>query len=152
MLEALAQSALGERSAALRITAAILRETGEEGLSRFMLEEPGMAALIESVRAQHVGLAATSAPDLAYLERLVARARAPSLPAEHAGAAETLSEREADILDMLTRGLSNRDIGARIFVSENTVKYHLKNIYAKLGAKNRTEACNVARARGLLAM
>ena len=51
---------------------------------------------------------------------------------------------------MLKQGLSNRAVGARLFVSENTVKYHLKNIYAKLGARNRTEACNIALARGLL--
>jgi LuxR family maltose regulon positive regulatory protein len=92
------------------------------------------------------------APDPAYLERLLARVR--GLPSTNGasgeGAGASLSEREADILIMLIQGLSNRDIGAKIFVSENTVKYHLKNIYAKLGVKNRMEACNVALARGLL--
>ena len=46
---------------------------------------------------------------------------------------------------MLARGLSNKDIGAALFISENTVKFHLKNLYAKLGVKNRTQAAAAAR-------
>jgi LuxR family maltose regulon positive regulatory protein len=58
---------------------------------------------------------------------------------------EALSDRELEILEMLVEGYSNKRIGAALFISENTVKYHLKNIYGKLGVGNRTQASMAAR-------
>ena len=60
-----------------------------------------------------------------------------------------LTEREIDVLRMLGAGASNKDIGVKLFVSDNTVKYHLRNIFFKLGIKNRTEASILALCRGL---
>jgi DNA-binding NarL/FixJ family response regulator len=51
-----------------------------------------------------------------------------------------LSARELEVLDKLARGLPNADIAAALTVSENTIRFHLKNIYEKLGVANRTEA------------
>ncbi|MCD4683041.1 MAG: LuxR family transcriptional regulator [Bacteroidales bacterium] len=51
-----------------------------------------------------------------------------------------LTERETEILHLISEGMTNPDIGKKIFVSTNTVKYHLKNIYIKLDVKNRVEA------------
>ncbi len=53
-----------------------------------------------------------------------------------------LTEREIEILDLLSKGMSYSVIGETIFISKNTVKYHLKNIYIKLDVKNRIEALN----------
>ena len=53
-----------------------------------------------------------------------------------------LTERETEILDLLNKGMSYAVIGENIFISKNTVKYHLKNIYLKLDVKNRIEALN----------
>ncbi len=53
-----------------------------------------------------------------------------------------LTEREADVLILLSEGKSNSEIADKIFVSENTVKFHIKNIYLKLDVKNRVEARN----------
>ena len=53
-----------------------------------------------------------------------------------------LSEREADVLYFVNEGMSNADIAEKIFVSTNTIKYHIKNIYLKLDVKNRVEALN----------
>ncbi|MEZ4727737.1 MAG: response regulator transcription factor [Caldilineaceae bacterium] len=52
----------------------------------------------------------------------------------------TLSAREEEVLDLLARGLPNAEIAAELKVSENTVRFHLKNIYEKLNVTNRTEA------------
>src|SRR5919204_5875864 len=61
-----------------------------------------------------------------------------------------LTERELVILDALTRGLSNSAIGKELWVAEQTVKFHLTNIYRKLGASNRTEAVRRAYELGLV--
>lgn len=52
----------------------------------------------------------------------------------------TLSDRETDVLSLLAEGLPNSQIARRLHVSENTVKFHLQNIYQRLGVNNRTEA------------
>ncbi len=57
-----------------------------------------------------------------------------------ASIAADLSQRELEVIEKLARGLPNADIAAELMVSENTVRYHLKNIYEKLGVTNRTEA------------
>jgi DNA-binding NarL/FixJ family response regulator len=51
-----------------------------------------------------------------------------------------LSSRELEVLEKLARGLPNAEIAAALMVSENTIRFHLKNIYEKLGVANRTEA------------
>ena len=61
-----------------------------------------------------------------------------------------LSDRELDVLRLLDAGLSNRDVGERLFVSEGTVKRHTHNIYKKLGVRRRSEALKEAREAGLL--
>lgn len=53
---------------------------------------------------------------------------------------EALTAREHDVLALLADGLSNRDIAARLDISEHTVKFHLASIFGKLGASTRTEA------------
>ena len=62
---------------------------------------------------------------------------------------EALTEREMAILAILASGGSNRDIGERLAVSENTVKFHLKNVYAKLAVANRLQAIIAAQHLGL---
>jgi LuxR family maltose regulon positive regulatory protein len=63
---------------------------------------------------------------------------------------EPLTDRELDVLEELTKGLTNREIAERLMVSLNTVKTHTKNIYAKLEVRNRTEAVVRAQELGLL--
>ena len=63
--------------------------------------------------------------------------------------APVLSEREADVLQAVAQGLSNREIGVQLWISEQTVKFHLRNIYRKLGLSSRTEAARYAHRSGL---
>jgi NarL family two-component system response regulator LiaR len=66
-----------------------------------------------------------------------------------AGKAAGLTERETAILSGVARGLSNQAIGKELWVTEQTVKFHLTNIYRKLGVANRTEAARYAYQHGL---
>jgi two-component system, NarL family, response regulator LiaR len=67
----------------------------------------------------------------------------------HSGAGANLTEREEELLRLLAEGLSNKSIAQKLSLSENTVKYHLKNILQKLGVHNRTEAATQAIRLGL---
>jgi ATP/maltotriose-dependent transcriptional regulator MalT len=73
----------------------------------------------------------------------------PGAPSSCKTQVEQLSRREWEVLQMLVAGLSNADIGARLFVSQHTVKWHLQHIYEKLGVKSRTQAAVLARAGDL---
>jgi LuxR family maltose regulon positive regulatory protein len=68
----------------------------------------------------------------------------------HKPAGEALSARETQILQRLAQGYSNLAVAQQLFVSTNTVKWHLRQIYDKLGAKNRSQAIFLARQNGSL--
>jgi NarL family two-component system response regulator LiaR len=55
-----------------------------------------------------------------------------------------LTERESEILSLLPAGLTNRELGAQLYVSENTIKTHLRSLYTKLGVRNRAQAASLA--------
>jgi DNA-binding CsgD family transcriptional regulator len=63
---------------------------------------------------------------------------------------EPLTEREIEVLALLATGMSNAEIGAELFISVNTVKSHLKNVYGKLGVSNRTRALSTALELGVI--
>ena len=71
-------------------------------------------------------------------------------PGENPARAAGLTDRETTILAALARGLSNEAIGKELWVAEQTVKFHLTNIYRKLGVSNRTEAARLAYQQGLV--
>ena len=65
---------------------------------------------------------------------------------------EELTDREGEILQLLARGLANKQIAARLGISEHTVKFHVSAIYSKLGVTNRTEAVSRGARLGLIVL
>jgi DNA-binding NarL/FixJ family response regulator len=96
-------------------------------------------------------------PSLGTLIReIVARNIVTALPSTLAegklplGAGDDLTAREREILGLVSDGLTNARIGRELWVTEQTVKFHLSNIYRKLGVSNRTEASRFAYTHGML--
>jgi DNA-binding CsgD family transcriptional regulator len=113
------------------------------GALRYAAEARAEAALAH----QRAGLVARAAVSMEAAERLLADCEGsvvPALPvADLAG--QTLSRREEEIARLAARGLSNREIAERLFVSVRTVEGHLHRLYAKLGVNDRSELAPVVR-------
>jgi DNA-binding CsgD family transcriptional regulator len=87
---------------------------------------------------------------LADAVRALARRARLDLPGVRRATVSTLTEREEEVLGLVAQGLSNRQIGERLFISTKTVSVHVSNLLAKLGASGRAEAVSLAHQRGLL--
>lgn len=121
---------------------ALVRQLVESGASAYLLKTIARAELLASVHA------VARSPDnvvLSVSRRTIGRLEQPPEPAPGA-----LSPRELDVLRGVARALSNAQLAAELFITESTVKRHLTNIYAKLGAASRVDALLKARAAGLI--
>jgi two-component system NarL family response regulator len=105
------------------------------GASGYVLKSASVDDVVASLHAASEG-SAVVAPELAG--KLLGRIRRSR--SETPDPAETLSEREMQVLDLMSEGYNNADIGARLFISQNTVKNHVASILTKLGAGNRVQA------------
>jgi two-component system response regulator DevR len=104
------------------------------GASGYLLKEIRGANLVDAIRQVAGG---RSLLDPAVTERLMARLReGPRTDTRLA----SLTAREREILDLITEGLTNRQIGERLFLAEKTVKNHVSGLLAKLGMQSRTQA------------
>lgn len=89
-------------------------------------------------------------PSSPYPHAVFERAGSAARPYRHTVlSADALTGREAEVLQLVVGGASNREIAERTGVSENTVKFHLKNVYSKLDVSNRTGAVKAAVQLGL---
>ncbi len=115
------------------------------GAMGYLLKDVPAAELIDTIRRVHAGESFIQ-PRVAskLLLEFGRRARAPQSQEEE------LTEREREMLALLAAGASNREIGARLYLAEGTVKNHVSNILGKLHAANRTHAVSLAREQGLL--
>jgi LuxR family maltose regulon positive regulatory protein len=158
MLQALALQVQGNLAQAMLTLTRALSLAEPQGYMRLFLDEgPAMAALLAALlQAHQKGQLAASPPVSAhYLHRLLAAFGPPAVdrpPAERPRVplADPLSEREVQVLRLLALGASNAEIAERLVVATSTVKYHVKNILAKLAVANRTQAAARARELGLL--
>jgi DNA-binding NarL/FixJ family response regulator len=106
------------------------------GAKAYLLKDVQPEELFRCIRAVHAGEA--------YLQPKVAAKLAQRVQEE------PLTEREEQILKLLAEGKSNRSIGQSLFISESTVKSHLKSLFVKLDVTSRAEAISLAARRGLV--
>ena len=106
------------------------------GAKAYLLKDAPTAELLDVIRKVHAG--GTCIP--------------PALAAKLASrmSGEAMTAREIDVLKLLARGRSNKEIGTDLFVSETTVKTHVRSVFAKLNVMSRTEAIAAASHRGLI--
>ncbi|MET9117342.1 response regulator transcription factor [Streptomyces longwoodensis] len=114
----------------------------EAGATGYLLKDAPPEELFTAVRAAAEGRTVLSP---AVASRLVSAVRAPRSPGN-----EPLSAREREVLALVAKGTSNKEIARELFISEATVKTHLTHLYAKLGVNDRAAAVAVAYDRGIL--
>lgn len=111
------------------------------GARGYLLKGASRGEIFSAIRTLHSG---GSLLEPAVVTRLLDNLGGERAP--HEG----LTPRELEVLALLVRGLTNREIAGELFVTERTVKFHVGSILAKLGAANRTEAARIATRQGLV--
>ena len=106
------------------------------GIATYLLKDIDSSRLLDAIRGVHIG------------KRMIQPEIAVKL-AEHV-ASDALTPRQEEVLHLLAEGKSNLEIAESIFISEGTVKAHVRAILRKLGARDRTQAIMVAMKRGLV--
>lgn len=165
VLKGLALWRLQQPADATAVFHELLVEGSRENFMRLVLDEgPGVAGPIHAVHQQLAGRGADPIL-LDYVQRMLAAlgpharaaAEAAESPAPDAPLAaevpwqvEPLTQKEVQVLQLLAEGYSNSAMSEKLFVSDSTVRTHLRNINMKLGAQNRTQAVSLARRYGLL--
>jgi LuxR family maltose regulon positive regulatory protein len=146
LLEAIAHDALRDRGAAARALERALDLAEPEGLLLPFLLHPAPEPLDWHSRSR------TSHASLLSQIRVLLSGRTPALrPGGGEPPIEPLSESELRVLRYLPTNLHASEIAAELFVSLNTIRTHMRNVYAKLGVHSRADAVNRARELGLLA-
>jgi LuxR family maltose regulon positive regulatory protein len=140
-LQSLAASSPG---AAIDFLEDALRMAAPDGYIRTFVDAgPGLVSLLQQIA--HAGRASAYAKQL--FSHLVSKI--PTV-IEKSALVEPLSERELEVLSLVTAGMSNREIGMKLFISTGTAKTHIHNLCGKLGVRNRTEAAIRAKELGLV--
>ena len=117
------------------------------GARGYLTKDAGIAEISRAVHAAADHLALL---DPVVHSRLVEAANAGARPAPAPAALpDELTPREAEVLALVARGLSNREIAGRLVVSEATVKTHINHVFAKTGARDRAQAVHYAYTHGL---
>jgi LuxR family maltose regulon positive regulatory protein len=158
VLETLALSSQGDHPGALTSLERALTLAEPEGYIRIFLDEGETMRLLlagyQSVLKKRVvaTIEDTSLRLLTYTDKLLAAfTPAATGAAQQPGTAiEPLSERELEILRLISKGLSNQEIAEILVIAVSTVKSHINHLYGKLGTQRRTQAITIARDLGLL--
>ena len=134
--------------------AIVLSANRDEGRIEAALAAGAVAYVVKTVQAEDLAYAMRQAFDHSVF--VAARRPAPrgwGLPSDsvNGGVPIGVTRREAEILRLVAEGHSNADVARMLWIAEQTVKFHLSNIYRKLNVSNRTEASRWAQLHGLLA-
>jgi two-component system, NarL family, nitrate/nitrite response regulator NarL len=113
------------------------------GANGYLLKDAEPDALRQAILLMIEGKAVLSPDVTAAVLKALTRG-------QPAGASNPLSDRELEVLDCLAEGMTTTQIGSQLFISENTVKTHIRHILEKLDASNRTEAVSKAIQMGLI--
>ncbi|MDQ3158322.1 MAG: response regulator transcription factor [Actinomycetota bacterium] len=117
-------------------------EAVQNGARGYVVKDVDTSALLRAIRDISAGQSAFDARSSAAMVR--------GLNASTNTSTNQLTPRELEVLQMLARGLTNRDIGRQLFISETTAKFHVGNILRKLGVSRRAEAVYTASKSGLI--
>ena len=156
LLDAQLHYRMGERNLAQRSLGKALKLAAPGGYARCFLDEG--SEVLEMLREEFKntvdsgGRQVPLATDRSFVERLL-RASGERIEASNPKGpvlVVPLTDREQRILTFLANGVTNREMASRLFVSENTIKFHLKNIYSKLEVGSRVQAIASARELGLV--
>lgn len=115
------------------------------GASGYLLKNTGPTAIVNAVKTIHSG---ESLLDPHVTEQVLAEMRR-LLSSDEDNALGVLSERELEVLTLVGRGMTNREIADKLFLSANTARNHVSNILGKLGLTRRSEAASFATEHGL---
>lgn len=120
----------------------LVLEAVRAGAKGYVVKDVDTAALVRAIHDVSQGESAFDARSAAAMVRGMQAPPPPTRP--------TLSAREDEVLQLLARGLSNKEIGKRLYISETTAKFHVGNILRKLDVSGRAEAVYEATKRGML--
>ncbi|MGW5520415.1 MadR family response regulator transcription factor [Nocardia africana] len=119
---------------------ALVIEAVHRGAKGYVLKDVDTTGLVSAIRAVSRDESAFDSRSASVMMRSI----------RTAADEPSLTERELEVLELLAHGLSNREIGCRVYISETTVKFHVRNIMRKLSAATRAEAVYEASKMGLI--
>jgi DNA-binding NarL/FixJ family response regulator len=124
------------------IDAQLVMRAIHNGARGYVVKEVDTSELVRAIRAVSRGESAFDSRSAAAMVRGINAAPTPE--------AGQLTDREREVLQLLARGMSNRDIGRQLFIAETTAKFHVGNIMRKLQVTRRAEAVYVASKSGVI--
>jgi LuxR family maltose regulon positive regulatory protein len=154
ILRAIAYHILGQNDEAARLLDEALAMARPSGFVRIFVDEgPRMAQLLSEaaargIRPEYIGKLQAAFVDATKDDADASIRRTMELT--HSSLIEPLSKREIEVLQLIAEGLTNQQVADRLYLSLHTIKVHARNIYGKLGVKNRTQAVAKGRALGIL--
>ena len=119
----------------------------KSGARGYVVKETGVQELLDAISAVSRGEAVIAAP---MASKMLQEFRQPPAKGHKEMEESALTQRETEILGLLGQGATNKEIAGKLFISEHTVKIHVRNTLAKLHLRNRTEVAVYAAKMGLL--